>query len=138
MTAAEGSDYTSTPLGFAPTDLPMHRSTVRLFAVVILALLGAPVAMHVIVHDLHEHHAEHAKAYDGEAGHGDHEHPLVSSSAPQVPSLAPAALPVVAAPASVSAVWTRIATGERNVVSVGALRMDDDVGLQLLLSTFLI
>jgi hypothetical protein len=116
----------------------MPRSTVRLFAFVVLALLGAPVAMHVVMHDLHDHHGEHADAYEAESGHSDHEHPIVSSPAPQLPDVTRVALPVAIVPAATPATWTSVATTDRNVLSFGALRMDDDVGLQPLLSTFLI
>jgi hypothetical protein len=116
----------------------MSRSTVRLFAFVVLSLLGAPVAMHVVMHDLHDHHGEHADAYEADSGHNDHEHPIVSSPAPQLPDVTRVALPIAIVPAATSAMWTSIATTDRNVLSFGALRMDDDVGLQPLLSTFLI
>lgn len=116
----------------------MSRSTVRLLAFVVLALLGAPVTMHVIMHDLHDHHDEAAMAAVAEDGHGDHEHPIVSSSAPQFPDVTRVALPVAIAPAATPATWTSAAPTDRNVLSFGALRMDDDVGLQPLLSTFLI
>ena len=116
----------------------MSRSTVRLFAFVVLALLGAPVAMHVVMHDLHGHHDEHADAYEAESGHSDHEHPIVSSPAPQLPDVTRVALPVAIVPAPTPATWTSVASTDRNILSAGALRMDDDVGLQPLLSTFLI
>jgi hypothetical protein len=116
----------------------MPRSNVRIFAVLVLALLGAPLAMHVVMHDLHDHHETHADAALTDAGHGDHEHPVVGSSAPPMPSLIRAALPIITTAAGLPAIWSRMATAERNVVSHGALRMDDDVGLQPLLSTFLI
>jgi hypothetical protein len=117
----------------------MRRSTTRFLAVAILALLGAPVAMHVVMHDLHHHHAEHHPvAIDPASGHGDHEHPIVSSPAPPVPALMRAALPVVAVAAEKSTTVTRTAQAQRNVIAHGALRIDDDVGLQPLLSTFLI
>jgi len=116
----------------------MPRSTVRFLALIVLALLGAPVAMHVVMHDLHDHDGDYANAYATDADHGDHEHPIVSSPAPQVPSTARAALPVVAVPAATPATWTRTTRLERNVIAHGALRTDDDVGLQPLLSTFLI
>lgn len=117
----------------------MSRSTVRLFAFVVLALLGAPVAMHVVMHDLHDHHGEHTDdAYEAESGHSDHEHPIVSSAAPQLPDVTRVALPVALVPAATPTTWTSVATSDRNVLSFGALRMDDDVGLQPLLSTFLI
>lgn len=49
------SESTPAPSGLAPT-IGMRRSTVRLSAFFVLALLGAPVAMHVVLHDLHAHH----------------------------------------------------------------------------------
>lgn len=116
----------------------MPRSTVRLFAFLVLALLGAPVALHVVMHDLHSHHEEHATAYEHESGHADHEHPIVSSPAPQLPDATRAALPVETVPVGTPATWASIASIDRNVLSLGALRIDDDVGLQPLLSTFLI
>lgn len=117
----------------------MRRSTVRFIALFVLALLGAPVAMHVVLHDLHDHHAEHADAAMIDSGdHSDHEHPIVGSSAPQISSVTRAVLPIVAEPRAELAMLPRVATTERNVLSLGALRIDDDVGLQPLLSTFLI
>ncbi len=109
----------------------MRRSTVRLFVFLVLALLGAPVAMHVLLHDLHDEHHEVA-----EVSHGDHEHPVVSSAAPQVPTPAQTALPLIVVSPSIA--WTRMTATDRNVISFGALRIDEDVGLQPLLSTFLI
>lgn len=116
----------------------MRRSTVRSIALFVLALLGAPVAMHVVMHDLHDHHDANADAAMIDTGHGDHEHPIVGSSAPPMPSLTRAALPIVTTPAALLSTWSRMTIAERNVLSHGALRMDDDVGLQPLLSTFLI
>lgn len=40
----------------------MRRSTVRLLAFAVLALLGAPMAMHVVLHDLHGHGHQHEHA----------------------------------------------------------------------------
>lgn len=113
----------------------MHRNTARFTAFLVLALLGAPVTMHVLLHDLHDHHAEHA---DG-AGmrEGEHEHPIVGSPAPTVPSLTRAGL-TVAAQSGASVMTARAATAERNILAFGALRIDTDVGLQPLLATFLI
>lgn len=116
----------------------MSRSTVRYATFIVLALLGAPVVMHVVMHDLHDHHDAHAEAAMIDTGHGDHEHPIVGAAAPQIPSLTRVALPIGTTPAAAPATWSRMATAERNAVSHGALRMDDDVGLQPLLSTFLI
>ena len=116
----------------------MPRSTVRILAFIVLALLGAPVAMHVVMHDLHDHHDADAAAAASMIDHGDHEHPIVSSASTQIPSLTRTALPIVTTRAGVPATWTAMATAERNVISHGAARMDDDVGLQPLLSTFLI
>ena len=114
----------------------MSRSTVRFTAFIVLALLGAPVAMHVLTHDLHDHHDEAAAGYGANAGHGDHEHPIVSSAAPRLATVTHAALPVAIVPAATPATWIGITISDRNVLSAGALRMDDDVGLQPLLSTF--
>jgi hypothetical protein len=116
----------------------MRRPTIRFFAFVILALLGAPVALHVVLHDLHDHHDEVAVENVEATDHGDHEHPVISSPAPQVPSLTRVALPLAILPAATKATWSIVATIDRNVLSFGALRTDDDVGLQPLLSTFLI
>jgi hypothetical protein len=116
----------------------LSRSTARILAVVVLALLGAPLAMHVVMHDLHSHHDEHSDAYEAESGHSDHEHPIVSSAAPQLPDATRAALPAEIVSTATAATWTSVASTDRNVLSFGALRMDDDVGLQPLLSTFLI
>ena len=116
----------------------MSRSTVRLLAFVILALLGAPVVMHVVIHDLHDHHGERTDTYEAEGGHSDHEHPIVSSPAPRLPDVTRVALPVAIVPTGTSATWTTVANTGRNVLAFGALRMDDDVGPQQLLSTFLI
>lgn len=110
----------------------------RTVAVIVLVLLGAPVAMHVVMHDLHEHHDERAIPQETEDGHGDHEHPLVSSSAPQIPSAIRILLPLTSTPAALPLTWTSIARAGRNLVAFGALRTDTDVGVQSLLSTFLI
>lgn len=117
----------------------MRRSTVRFIALFVLALLGAPVTMHVVLHDLHDHHAGHADAaMIASSDHGDHEHPIVGFPAPQIPNVVRAALPIVAGPRTEPAMLARVATAERNVLSFGASRTDTDVGLQPLLSTFLI
>lgn len=116
----------------------MRRSILRLVAVFVLALLGAPVAMHVVMHDLHHEHA----AVDGSSAtarsHGDHEHPVVSAPPAPLPGLTRTALVIVAAPAAPVAHSTRMTASERNVMAFGALRTDTDVGLQPLLATFLI
>jgi hypothetical protein len=116
----------------------MHRSTIRFLAFVVLALLGAPVAMHVVVHDLHDHYERLAMVTLDETGHGEHEHPVVSSPAPQVPNLTRVALPDALTPSAAAVTRSSITTSDRNVFSFGALRIDDDVGLQPLLSTYLI
>lgn len=117
----------------------MSRSTIRVLVIAVLALLGAPVAIHVVIHDLHGHgHAhEHETGYT-QTHHGDHEHPIVSSSAPQVPSVTRAAFAVPSVPPVLPKAWTNIVRAERNVLKFGALRTDTDVGLQPLLATFLI
>ena len=94
--------------------------------------------MHVILHDLHDHHDAHADATMIDPGHGHHEHPIVGASPPAALHLVRAALPATAAMASQVITSPSIATAERNMLSLGALRIDDDVGLQPLLSTFLI
>jgi len=131
------AEYTGAGLTFRRTTA-MRRQTVRFFALATLALLGAPVVMHVVMHDLHHHAEEHGLAVERDASHGDHEHPIVSSSAPQVPSLTRLALTVFALPAATPATWTNATRVQRNVIAHGALRLDDDVGLHRLLSTFLI
>jgi hypothetical protein len=90
------------------------------------------------VHDLHDHHDAHADAAMIEIGHGDHEHPIVGASTPVAVRIVRADLSAVVATAPQSIVSTAVATAERNLLSLGALRIDDDVGLQPLLSTFLI
>jgi hypothetical protein len=113
----------------------MCRSTVRLVAVVILALLGAPVALHVVLHDLHGHEGE-AAATAGIGDHESHEHPVVSSDAPEAvpPVVRLAAVVITAVPAT----SRHAGRTERNVLAHGAVRTDDDVGLLPFLSTFLI
>lgn len=105
---------------------------------VILALLGAPVALHVVLHDLHGHEEHGAvPAGVGAEEHGPHEHPVVASVPPPeaVPPGDGVRLPGLNA---VAASPGDIGRSARNVIAHGALRMDDDVGLQPLLSTFLI
>jgi hypothetical protein len=117
----------------------MRRSTVRTLAFFVLAFLGAPVAMHVVLHDLHDHHDAHADAaMMAEADHGDHEHPMVGFPSPAALRLARTVAPAVIAVAPQPVTLMLGASAERNVLSLGALRTDDDVGLQPLLSTFLI
>ncbi len=103
---------------------------------VILALLGAPVALHVVLHDLHDHEGQRSHAYLNGADHGNHEHPIIPSAVPEAPAPASAVLlmVVVRDPAT----WIRATRAERNEIAHGAVRLDDDVGLQTLLSTFLI
>lgn len=134
---AESAAYTCRSFGFAP-DPRMRRSTVRMFAFVILAVFTAPVAMHLITHDLHDH-ADEFRTLRYTAGnvHSNHEHPIVSSATPQTPSLLRGAIPV-AVVRPMAFAWKGVTRAERNILALGALRMDDDVGLQKLLSTFLI
>lgn len=115
----------------------MRRSSVRFFAFAIVLFLGAPVAMHVVIHDLHAGEEHHGAPDQSNPGHGDHEHPVVSSPQLQVPILtqsfdAPVVVDVVLAEC------TRVATMARSVMTHGAVRLDNDVGLQPFLSTFLI
>lgn len=117
----------------------MNRFRLRTVAVIVLVLLGAPVALHVVMHDLHHgHHDDLAIAFERQTGHGDHEHPVVSSPAPPAPSLVRVALPLEVPRTVTATTWIRIATADRNVRSFGALRMDDDIGLHSLHATFLI
>jgi hypothetical protein len=116
----------------------MRRSTLRFFAFAVLAFLSAPVAMHVVMHDLHDHHDEIAIAIVPGADHGNHEHPVVSSYAPKIPAVPRVALPVAIPLVVTPATWIRVTTADRNVVSFGAMRMDDDIGLHALHATFLI
>lgn len=114
----------------------MRRSIVRL-TILVLALLGAPVATHVLIHDLGDHpESQHSAVLDVDDAHGGHEHPLTASSSPQlaraavtVPLLLPQSMTESTEPAAVRA-------HDRNVIAFGALRLDDDVGAQALLSTF--
>lgn len=115
---------------------PMRRSIVRL-TILVLALLGAPLATHVLIHDLGDHpEPHHSPVMDIDGAHGGHEHPVTASSSPQiaraavtVPVLLPASMTESAEPAPTLA-------RDRNVIAFGALRLDDDVGAQALLSTF--
>jgi hypothetical protein len=117
----------------------MRRSTVRILAFSVLALLGAPVAMHVVLHDLHDHHDAHADAaMIDDTNHGDHEHPIVGSPSPAAVRLTRTPVPVLVAVAPQPVTLMLGASAERNALSLGALRTDDDVGLQPFLSTFLI
>jgi hypothetical protein len=117
----------------------MPRSTVRIFAFFVLALLGAPVAMHVVMHDLLAHEAEHADAAANAGDHTDHEHPIVSASSPQVPGLCRAVQPLIAASLPEPRQWAGIATDARNVIAHGAIHStDDDVGLHSRFSIYLI
>lgn len=94
--------------------------------------------LHVLVHDLREAHgaADHLEI-DG-AGHGDHEHPVLSSVQTSAPLRTRFLLPAVAHVAPRVGTWNAIARLQRNVIAFGSLRLDDDVGLQILLSTLLI
>lgn len=117
----------------------MNRSTLRIVAVIVLALLGAPVGLHVVLHDLPGHSGavvDHAAGFSGE-DHGDHEHPIVASTTPVSPRSGRTALPALTADPRPVAVSLR-GTTPRNVLSAGALRLDEDVGLYSLFSTFLI
>jgi len=120
----------------------MRRSTVRFAALLVLALLGVPVAMHVVLHDLSDHHAAPAHGEHGvvlESGdHGDHEHPIVASPAPQVLRAPRTFVPALVEQAPASAIRTGLVAGCRNVLAFGAVRTDTDVGLQPFLSVFLI
>lgn len=114
----------------------MRRSTVRILAVITLVLLGAPVTLHVVLHDLHGHDEQTTPTGVAQADHGGHEHPIVNSSAPvaETPTVSAVRIVVAECPAT----STRTGRAERNAIAHGALRIDDDVGLRPLLSTYLI
>lgn len=114
----------------------MRPTTLRLVAFVVLALLGAPVALHLVLHDLHHPGVQPASACLNHADPADHEHPVVSSGVQQLRAPSRSVEPVIVNPAPAS--FTSSSRVERNTVAHGALRLDDDVGLQPLLSTFLI
>lgn len=117
----------------------MKRTTARLLAVLVLALLGAPVALHVVVHDLAGHHDDHHDEVAMiSALHGDHEHPVVGAASSAAARVIRATLPLADPARSQPMAAIRAANADRNVVAFGALRTDDDVGLHTLLSTFLI
>ncbi len=114
------------------------RTLLRLIAVLVLVLLGAPLVMHVVMHDLHQnHHDGETRHADENAEHSDHEHPIVTSAPLQVP-VHPA--PVTSVDLETASAVSRVSllTDERNTVAMGAVRIDEDTGLQSLLSTFLI
>lgn len=120
--------------------LTMRRSTLRLFAVVILVLVGAPLAMHVVVHDLRQdhHHDESTQSYAKDEDHSEHEHPIVSSATSRVLTPGSTLGPSVGMLTMSPAARSHAISGKRDLVSLGALRLDDDIGLQSFLSTFLI
>lgn len=105
-----------------------------------LLVLCVGVGSHVVLHDLHGAAHSPGAAHDSDQQH-DHDHPVTAKLAAQylitlsslsLTGLAPSAAAVhefLSSPATVSI---------RNVVSPGALRSDEDVGLHSLLSTWLI
>jgi hypothetical protein len=119
----------------------MRQKTLQAVAIAILALLGAPLAMHVVLHDLHHEHGDHHRDHDAgmnvePTGHSDHDHPVIASSPAAHPAPARTFVATVIPPfASASAAGEAL---DRSLVSVPALRLDNDVGLQALFSTFLI
>lgn len=116
----------------------MRRSTLRLLAVLVLALLGAPLALHVVMHDLHPHESEHLVAAS-DSTHVEHEHPIVSSSSPRVPGIGQAVKLLIVPSLPEPRMRTRAAKDARNVIAHGAIfSTDDDVGLHSLFSTYLI
>jgi len=117
----------------------MRRPTHRFLAVVILALLGAPLAVHVVVHDLHQdHHEDSTPSHPSDAEHSDHEHPVVSSATLEVPTLANTRGTCEGILSATPAARSDCFSHERNLFALGALRIDDDIGLHSFLSTFLI
>ncbi len=116
----------------------MRRSTLQILALHVLTLLGAPVALHFVMHDLHHDERANGDSIRATAGHGDHDHPIVSSPVPQMPSLVRAVVAVIVVTAANAPTWRHAAHLSRNFIAHGAIRLDEDVGLQPLLSTFLI
>lgn len=116
-------------------NVTVSRRTIRLLAVAVLVLFGAPVVMHVVLHDLHHHEGRSTeRAHIETSEHGAHEHPVIgsadSSSRVHAPASEIAEFVVIPAPV--------LRLTARDHVSVGALRLDVDIGVQRLLSTFLI
>lgn len=113
--------------------------TVRTVTSLALLLLCAAIGSHVVLHDLSEpSHDDFALAHVPDH---EHDHPVtpqvtarhlvaLSFSSMTIHVFAPAVLPPSLPDDAASSI--------RNVVSVGALRADEDVGLQPLLSTYLI
>lgn len=95
--------------------------------------------MHVVMHDLHhdDHEGETGHA-DQNAEHSDHEHPIVPSAPLQVPVHSATVTASVDLGTAFSVSRVNLLTDERNTVALGAVRIDEDTGLQSLLSTFLI
>lgn len=116
----------------------MNRAMIRSVAFVVLALLGAPVALHVVVHDLHGHDEVATAGVSADRSHHDHEHPIVSSSSPQVSPVATIAVPVCLDRTAAKVPLSSVARTGRNVIAFGALRTDSDIGLHSLLATYLI
>jgi hypothetical protein len=114
----------------------MRLTRFRATALLVLVLFGGPLAAHVITHDLHHDENRGTLAWE-ESGHGTHEHPVLTSAAARVS----AALRTVMGRVKgtiVPTVAVQFTSRPRNVICFGAIRIDDDVGLQALLSTFLI
>ena len=118
----------------------MRRSTLRFFALVVLAILGAPMAMHVVFHDLHQDHHDDGggQFYTSGSAHGDHEHPIISPGAPPAPARSTSTQASVEFRTATSVTLSSCVAGNRNIIAFGALRFDNDIGPQSVLSTFLI
>lgn len=112
----------------------MLRSVVRL-TILVLAVFGAPIATHLLIHDLvdHSHPAHAAELEAGE--HAGHEHPVTVAARPHV-AASLITVPPMSALLPASPRIREGADGIRNIMAAGALRLDDDVGAQALLSTF--
>lgn len=121
----------------------MCRKTLQAFVIMVLAVLGAPLAMHVVVHDLQDEH-EHSDHHEGRgsspaidfAETPNHEHPVVAPASTSVQPPVRATLAIASGTALTPPAPAK--ARERSLLSVRALRLDDDVGLQALLATFLI
>ena len=105
-----------------------------------LLVLCIAVGSHVVLHDLNGAAHSHGTAHVPHQEH-EHDHPVTAKLAAQyVVTLSSVSMTeLVPFDATVSDLLPSSTTlSIRNVVSPGALRSDEDVGLQSLLSTWLI
>ena len=104
---------------------------------VILVTLGAPLVMHVVMHDLHaDPHQTMDLSFASDHERGGHEHPLIASASTRMPAFVRIATTSAQIATDVSPSLARSMADLRNVIAPGAV--DDDTGLQSLLSTLLV